>query len=52
MNIDALSHSPILQNTILQELHLHGLCKYSTLQQAYLYKNSNMVLIAPTFLYS
>ena len=44
MNIDTLSHSPTEQNKILQELNLHGLCKYSSIQQAYLYKNSNKIV--------
>ena len=44
MDIDALSFSPTLQNKILQELKLHGLCKYNNTQQAYLYENSNEIV--------
>ena len=44
MNIDTLSHSPTLQNKLLQELNLHGLCKYNSMQQASLYENSNKIV--------
>ena len=43
MNIDALLHSTTLQNKILQVLNFHGLCKYSSTQQVYLYENSNEI---------
>ena len=43
-NIDALLHLPTLQNNILQKLNLHGLCKYSSTQQAYMYKNANKIV--------
>ena len=44
MNIDVLSHSPTLQTKILQELNLHGLCKYNNAQQACLYEDSNEIV--------
>ena len=44
MNIDVLSHSLTLQNKILQELNLHGLCKYNNVKQAYFYENSNKIV--------
>ena len=44
MNIDALPHSSTLQNKILWELNIHGLCKYSSTQQTYLYENSNKIV--------
>ena len=44
MNIDALSCSPTLQDQILQEVNLHGLCIYNNTQHAYLYENSNKVV--------
>ena len=44
MNIDELPHSSTLQNKMLWELYLHGLCKYSSTQQEYLYENSNKIV--------
>ena len=44
MNIDVLSHSPTLQNKILQELNLRSLCKYKNTHQACLYENSNKIV--------
>ena len=43
MYINTLSHSPTVENKILQELNLHGLCKYNS-TQAYLYENSNKIV--------
>ena len=44
MDIDALSHLPILHNKIIQELNLNGLSQYHNTHQAYLFKNSKKVV--------
>ena len=44
MDTEALSHSSILCNKILQELRLNGLCKYDNTHQAYLFENSNKIV--------
>ena len=49
-NKDVLSHSPPLQNKILQELNLHSLCKYNNTHQAYIYENSKETVNCPYIL--
>ena len=44
MDIDDLSHFPILHNKILEELNLNGLCQYSNLHQVYIYVLENLFL--------
>ena len=45
MDIEALSHSPILSNKIPQELNLNVLCQYSILYKAYIFeKKSNCIV--------
>ena len=44
MDIDALSHLPILGNKIVQELNLNGLYQYNNIPRVYLFKNSNQVV--------
>ena len=44
INSCTLSHWPTVQNKILKELNLHGLCKYNRTQQAYFYENSNKIV--------
>ena len=44
MDIDTLLQSPKLCNTILQELNLSGLCHFSNLHKAYLFKKSNCIV--------
>ena len=39
-----MSHLPTIQNKILQELNLHGLWEYSSIQQAYFNEKSNKIV--------
>ena len=43
MDIDAFSHSLSQCNKNLQELNLNGVCQFSNLSKAYIFKKSNQV---------